>query len=60
MTWLVLVAVAAVVVVLVLLAWWASGRTMKPAPPGVDRARRQGEALREHGPTNVPTNPGGV
>jgi hypothetical protein len=60
MTWLSLIAVAAVVVVLALLAWWSSGRTMKPAPPGADRSRRQGEVLREHGPTNIPTNPGGI
>jgi hypothetical protein len=58
MIWVVLVAVAAIVVVG--LAWWSSGRTMKPAPPGADRSRRQGEVLREHGPTNVPTNPGGI
>ena len=58
MTVVIVIVVAALV--LALWAWWAGGRTVKPAPPGADRSRRQGEALREHGPTTVPTNPGGI
>jgi hypothetical protein len=60
MIWLVLIAVAAVVIALGVWAWRSSGRSTKPAPPGADLARRQGEVTRDHGPTNLPTNPGGM
>jgi hypothetical protein len=59
MTWLVLVAVAAVVVVLAVLARWSSGRTTRPEPPGVDRARREGDVSRDYGPSNIPRDTGG-
>jgi hypothetical protein len=59
MLWLVVVAVAVVVLVLVALAWWTSGRTTGPTPPGIDRARREGAVTRDYGPSNVPPNVGG-
>jgi hypothetical protein len=58
MIWWVLIAVA--VVVLVALAWWSSGRSKRATPGGVARARREGEVLRDSGPTSTPTNPGGM
>ena len=57
MLWLVIVAV--VVLVLAPLAWWTSGRRTGPTPPGVDRARREGDVTRDYGPSNVPPWVGG-
>ena len=51
MIWWVLVAV--VVLVLAALAWWSSGRS-SAARVGGDRARREGDAQRDRGPTGTP------
>jgi hypothetical protein len=53
------VLIAVVVVVLAALAWWTSGRTPGSTSSGFDRARRESDVLRDHGPTNIPTDPGG-
>jgi hypothetical protein len=60
MMWFLLVAVAVVVVALGVWAWRSSGSKTGQAPPGVDRARREADVTRDHGPSNHPTNPGGV
>jgi len=60
MIWLVLVAVAVVVVALAVWAWRSSGSTTGQTPPGVSRARREGDVTRDYGPSGHPTNPGGV
>jgi hypothetical protein len=48
MVWWIVLAVA---VVGFALAWWTSGRSRRPLPPGDDRLSRQGEVENTYGPS---------